>query len=163
ESGVRKVPSTHSAIVSSAVDVNTSSFVGRESEIEQVRSGLERVLSGDGQFFCIVGEPGIGKTRLAQEIAKAAVLSGRASVAWGRCWEGGGAPAYWPWIQVVRKCIRASGAEDALASLPRAVQEIVNAFSGSAFSSETSHLAEEHEIPLVAKTSGTSDSARFRL
>ena len=26
-------------------------------------------------------------------------------VAWGRCWEGGGAPAYWPWVQVLRSLV----------------------------------------------------------
>ena len=26
-------------------------------------------------------------------------------VAWGRCWEGGGAPAYWPWVQVLRSFV----------------------------------------------------------
>jgi predicted ATP-dependent serine protease len=72
-----------------------TSFVGRESELDELRGGLSRVLGGRGQFFCIAGEPGIGKTRLAQEIAAAAEQAG-ASVAWGRCREDGGAPAYWP-------------------------------------------------------------------
>ena len=49
----------------------------------------------------ISGEPGIGKTRLADELAAEAAQRG-AVVAWGAAWDGGGAPAYWPWIQVVR-------------------------------------------------------------
>src|SRR5207248_2668132 len=53
----------------------------------------------------IVGEPGIGKTRLADEIGLAAGERG-AQVLWGRCWEGGGAPAYWPWVQVIRAAMR---------------------------------------------------------
>ncbi|GAB2646486.1 ATP-binding protein [Kribbella swartbergensis] len=47
------------------------------------------------------GEAGIGKTRLAQELAGLALAEG-ASVAWGRCAETEGAPAYWPWRQVLR-------------------------------------------------------------
>jgi DNA-binding CsgD family transcriptional regulator len=48
-----------------------------------------------------VGEPGIGKTRLAQELAGVALARGTA-VAWGRCVETEGAPAFWPWRQVLR-------------------------------------------------------------
>jgi predicted ATPase len=49
----------------------------------------------------LTGEPGIGKSTLAEHIAGEATARG-ARVAWGRCWEAGGAPAYWPWIQVFR-------------------------------------------------------------
>ena len=48
-----------------------------------------------------VGEPGIGKTRLAQELAGVA-LAGGTTVAWGRCVESDGAPAFWPWRQLLR-------------------------------------------------------------
>jgi len=49
----------------------------------------------------LTGEPGIGKSRLAEHLAELADAAGCA-VVWGRCWEAGGAPAYWPWIQVFR-------------------------------------------------------------
>jgi predicted ATPase len=49
----------------------------------------------------VIGEPGIGKTRLAQEIAGGALAAGHA-VAWGRCVEADGAPPYWPWLQILR-------------------------------------------------------------
>jgi hypothetical protein len=51
----------------------------------------------------VSGEPGIGKTRLADEISARARSRGL-RVIWGRCWEGGGAPAFWPIIQIIRKC-----------------------------------------------------------
>lgn len=89
------------------------SFVGREREIERLSAGLETVLSGHGQLFLIEGEPGIGKSRLAHEVcAKAEARSVRA--VWGRCWEGGGAPAYWPWIQIFRSLGDSSGLEPIL-------------------------------------------------
>ena len=34
-----------------------------------------------------------------------------AEIHWGRCWEEGGAPPYWPWVQVLRACVRERGAE----------------------------------------------------
>lgn len=73
-------------------------FVGRERELAELRAGLEAVAGGRGCLFLIAGEPGIGKTRLAEEVA-----AGHAAAVWGRCWEGGGAPAFWPWIQVFRR------------------------------------------------------------
>jgi hypothetical protein len=48
-----------------------------------------------------VGEPGIGKTRLANDFASEAAARG-AQISWGRAWEAGGAPAYWPWVEAMR-------------------------------------------------------------
>jgi eukaryotic-like serine/threonine-protein kinase len=79
-------------------------FVGREHELLELRQGLREVLAGAGRLFLISGEPGIGKTRLAEELGAEALARG-ARVIWGRCWAGDGAPAYWPWIQVVRSCL----------------------------------------------------------
>ena len=53
----------------------------------------------------LVGEPGIGKTRTAQELATYAGLRG-CQVLWGRCHESRGAPPYWPWIQLIRSYVR---------------------------------------------------------
>jgi len=53
----------------------------------------------------IGGEAGIGKSRLADELASRARDRG-ARVLWGRCWEAGGAPAYWPWVQAIRSYVR---------------------------------------------------------
>ena len=57
---------------------------------------------GRGRVVLVAGEPGIGKTRLAEEAARRAAAAGM-GVAWGRCHEGDGAPALWPWAQVVRQ------------------------------------------------------------
>jgi hypothetical protein len=76
-------------------------FVGREREVALLLEGLAGLASGRGSLFCLTGEPGIGKTRLADELAGHATRAG-AAVAWGAAWDGGGAPAYWPWIEVVR-------------------------------------------------------------
>jgi tetratricopeptide (TPR) repeat protein len=81
------------------------SFVGREQELLELRAALDET-PARGRVFLISGEPGIGKTRLADEIAGEARRRGT-KVAWGRCWEGGGTPAYWPFIQIVRSCIEA--------------------------------------------------------
>ena len=76
-------------------------FVGRSEEIERGRRAVETAERGEGALVAFTGEAGIGKTRLADAVASIAAQNG-ARVAWGRCWEAGGAPAYWPWIQIFR-------------------------------------------------------------
>lgn len=76
-------------------------FVGRARELDELGLALAGAGAGHGSLLLISGEPGIGKSRLMEEVAaRAEELGWR--VLTGRCWEGGGAPAYWPWIQVVR-------------------------------------------------------------
>jgi DNA-binding SARP family transcriptional activator len=83
----------------------TSVFVGREGELAELLSGLEDTLAGRGRLFLISGEPGIGKSRLADELANRAAQRG-ARVLVGRSWEAGGAPAFWPWVQALRTLVR---------------------------------------------------------
>jgi predicted ATPase len=80
-------------------------FVAREWELATLEAGLEDALAGRGRLFLLVGEAGIGKSRLADEFASRAKERG-ALVLWGRCWEAGGAPAYWPWVQSLRSYVR---------------------------------------------------------
>ena len=71
-------------------------FVGRQREMGDLKGSLEETLSGRGRLVMLVGEPGIGKTRTAQELATYAGLRG-AQVLWGRSYEEQGVPPYWPW------------------------------------------------------------------
>jgi tetratricopeptide (TPR) repeat protein len=80
-------------------------LVGRQRELEELSAGLADALAQRGRLLMLVGEPGIGKTRLAEEIASLARQQG-AKVLWGRCWEDEGAPAFWPWVQVLRLYIQ---------------------------------------------------------
>jgi tetratricopeptide (TPR) repeat protein len=75
-------------------------FVGRDAELAELSAALDEARTGRGRLYLVCGEPGIGKTRLADELARAAAERGMA-VHWGRCWEAGGAPAYWPWLDVL--------------------------------------------------------------
>jgi hypothetical protein len=76
-------------------------FVGRERELAELRAALQQTILGQGGLVLVSGEPGIGKTRLVEELSASAVNAG-SQVLVGRCWESGGAPAYWPWIQALR-------------------------------------------------------------
>ena len=63
-------------------------------------AALDDAMSGQGRLVMLAGEPGIGKTRTAQELATLAEQRG-AQVLWGRCYEEAGAPPYWPWVQSI--------------------------------------------------------------
>jgi DNA-binding winged helix-turn-helix (wHTH) protein len=87
-----------------------SVFVGRARTLERLERALDAALAGRGGLVLLAGEPGIGKTRTAEEIARVARERG-AEVAVGRCFEGEGAPAFWPWLQLLRELLAASDLE----------------------------------------------------
>ena len=97
-------------------------LVGRRRELEALTGWLAAARDGRGRLALCAGEPGIGKTRLAQELAAQAAAQGVA-VAWGRCAEVEGAPAYWPWRQV----LRALGRDDALGGAERSCRRSATA------------------------------------
>src|SRR5512143_2813015 len=86
-------------------------FVGRERELQELGVALRGAAAGRGGLHLIVGEPGIGKTRLADEIAARAEAEGIAAL-WGRCWEAEGRPPYWPWVQILRELRERRGEAD---------------------------------------------------
>jgi AAA ATPase-like protein len=87
-----------------------AAFVGRSGELAVLRAALRQAAAGDGRLALVTGEPGIGKTELARAFAQVATADG-ALVLWGSAWEDGGAPPYWPWVQVLRSYGRQAGAE----------------------------------------------------
>src|SRR5215471_1764238 len=94
-------------------------FVGREREQAVLLNAWQRAQAGAATYVLVHGEAGVGKTRLVDEIGGRV----RADGAWvlrGRCWDLGGAPAYWPWIQAFGALIDEAG-EATLAPL---LQEI---------------------------------------
>ncbi len=116
-----------------------------------LRRGLERAAAGRGSVFLVSGEPGIGKTELADRLAVEAESRG-VWVLWGRAWEDEGAPAFWPWARVIR------------AHLERAPDDLA-----SQMQAMLSHLAQvapeiREQVPdLPAPPSLNSEQARFRL
>ncbi|MGI9224023.1 MAG: ATP-binding protein [Woeseiaceae bacterium] len=79
-------------------------FVGRATEIGIIGDAINGVRDGQGSVLLFAGEPGIGKSTLARTSADLAKSEGIA-VYWGFSWEAGGAPAYWPWTQLLRSLV----------------------------------------------------------
>ncbi len=135
----------------------TGSLVGRERELAELRHGLDGAFAGRGGLFMVAGDPGVGKTALADEIGAEAVARG-ASVLWGRAWDGGGAPAYWPWLRIVRRLASERDIEPALHALgPEAAGRLTRLIPGL------------RPAPAAANGGGhapdlpDSDAARFQL
>jgi DNA-binding SARP family transcriptional activator/tetratricopeptide (TPR) repeat protein len=78
-------------------------LVGRDLELRQVMLALDEARTAT-RVVLVEGEPGIGKTRLVEEAATAAGARG-AAVLWGRAFEGGAAPAFWPWLPPLRSLV----------------------------------------------------------
>jgi DNA-binding SARP family transcriptional activator/tetratricopeptide (TPR) repeat protein len=127
-------------------------FVGREAELVQLTDGLEDAIAGRGRLFFFAGEPGIGKSRLADEVIRQATQRGM-RVLIGRCWEAGGAPAYWPWVQSLRSYARDTEPEQLRAQLGAGAVELAQI------------VPELRELlpGLPEPVSAESEGARFRL
>jgi len=122
-------------------------FVGRERALATLRAGLEDALAGRGRTLLLTGEPGIGKTRTAEVLAEEAQARG-ALVLFGRCLETEGAPAFWPWTQVLRGFERE-------ASVRALIEELVAA------SEDAARLVLATRTPGAALAEGAD--ARFRV
>jgi DNA-binding SARP family transcriptional activator len=80
------------------------SLAGRDEELTALTGLVDQVVAGAGSlaFVALTGEPGIGKSRLAIEVATYADEQG-VTIAWGRCSQDDGAPALWPWATVLER------------------------------------------------------------
>jgi DNA-binding SARP family transcriptional activator len=135
-----------------AVETPGGAFVGRGRELAELVGGLDDAFAGRGRLFLLEGEPGIGKSRLAEELmAEARAREMRVLV--GRCWEAGGAPAYWPWVQSLRAYVRQTDTTTLRSQLP----------AGAADLAQVVPELRQHFADLPEVSSLESEGARFRL
>ena len=91
----------------------SSPLVGRAAEFDLVRDKLEEVREGRGAFVAVMGEAGLGKSRLLAEVRKSATAEAMPPVAWleGRALSYEQAVTYYPWRQAIREAIDAREGE----------------------------------------------------
>jgi len=127
-------------------------LLGREGVMDLLQESLQQALAGACRCVLITGGPGLGKTRAVEELLADAQQLG-ADAWFGRCTEVEGAPAFWPFIQVVRAALRDRGAAELRSLLGSEGADIAGAIS------ELRVLWPD--LPEAAPLSSTS--ARFRL
>ncbi len=103
-------------------------FVGRRQELDQLKEALEDALGGRGSLAMLVGEPGIGKTRLAEEFTVYARLRG-AQVLSGRSYEGAVEVAYFPFVEAFRQYVRARPDAELRRELGEGAPDVANLVS----------------------------------
>ncbi len=135
-----------------------SPFVGRSSELEELKGRMEAAMSGKGGLVMVVGEPGIGKTRLTEELSVYARMRG-AQVLFGQCYESEGAPPYIPFIEALRQYVGSRPAEalrselgDAASDVAKLVSEVRTTLPDIPHSPEQEPEAERYRL-LEAVTS----------
>ena len=88
-----------------------SRFVGRDAEMEQLHGALESVRRGHGEVAAVVGEPGVGKSRLFHELTRSHRVAGcrilqTSAVSYGR------ASSYLPVIDLLKAYFRIDERDD---------------------------------------------------
>jgi tetratricopeptide (TPR) repeat protein len=109
-----------------------STFVGRERERDQLTAGWRGARAGRASHVLLSGDAGIGKTRLVDELVAQVTRDG-GRVLRGRCWDPGGTPAYWPWIQALAWYVDEAGGAAArrlLADLDPALVRLLPSLRG---------------------------------
>jgi len=100
-----EAPATRTSVLERIV---RGRLVGRTEELRELREHLDRMLSAEGRLVLISGEPGIGKTRLAEELAVYAHLRG-AWVLRGHCYEQDVGVPYLPFMETLRMLFHLTG------------------------------------------------------
>ena len=91
----------------------TSSLVGRAAEYQLLCDRLEDVRQGRGSCVAVIGEAGLGKSRLLAEVRKLATADTQSPVTWleGRALSYEQAVTYYPWRQIIREAVGAKEGE----------------------------------------------------
>ena len=81
-----------------------SILIGRDEELAKLKAALLAARQGQGQLVSLIGEAGVGKSRLVTELKRAALQSPTSNLIWleGRCLEMGATASYWPFVDLFR-------------------------------------------------------------
>ena len=127
-----------------------SPFFGRERELGELRVALEDAMSGQGRLVMLAGEPGIGKTRITQELASYAEQQG-AQVLWGWCYEEGSLP-YLPFVEALRAYVLSRDSDDLSQELGSGAPDVARIVSEV-----------RDKLPVELRPPGDPEEDRYRL
>src|SRR4051794_28339855 len=138
-------------------------LLGRGRELSELMAAFDEARAGRGGLVLISGDPGIGKTRLARTLGDQARDAG-AVVALARGWDGGGAPLYWPWLQVVRAVAAERDDELLPADLGAGGFPAAGLGAGAGWVAQIApEVRERVDLPASDEAAAESEQARFAL
>ncbi len=126
--GVSAAPASDAGPIPAGRDVT---FVGREAVLQMLSTAFTSAREGAGGLYLLVGEPGIGKSRCALELA--ARLGPETSVLSANCGGNPSGPPLWPWLQILRAC---ADQEEPGSSLGQQARELLGALQNGAGSGD---------------------------
>src|ERR687894_1195415 len=131
----------------------SSPLVGRDADFQLLREKLEGLLAGQGAFVGVVGEAGLGKSRLIAEARNLVNTDSQPQIVWleGRAISYGQVTAYYPWRQVIRESI---GAQEG--DTPERVRERLRV-------ARDRYGLPEDELPFLEALLGVESEASLRL
>jgi serine/threonine protein kinase len=127
-------------------------FVGREQELKQLQAAFDAALSGRGALAMVVGEPGIGKTAVCEQLATYVTLRGGKTLV-GHCYEEGSLSLpYLPFVEAMRSHV--------LAREPEGLQKDLGGGAG-----EVARIVSEvrDRVRVAPVEEGDAEEQRWRL
>ena len=98
-------------------------FVGRDAERAELGRWLDRAVRGRGGLVLVGGEPGVGKTRLVEQLLDAARQQGCLALT-GRCYESEGTAPFIPFVEIIEQYARVAPSEVMRETLGDAAPEV---------------------------------------
>jgi tetratricopeptide (TPR) repeat protein len=127
-------------------------FVGREPELKQLQSAFDGAMSGQGALLMVVGEPGIGKTALCEQVSTYVTLRGGKTLL-GHCYEEGSLSLpYLAFVEALRSYVLTRDTKDLRKELGTGASDVARIVS---------EIRERLKIKL--KPPGDPEEARYRL
>ena len=122
-------PSAEAASPSGPDPTYRKAFVGREAEIWQLHAAVDEAVSGHGSLVMVVGEPGIGKTSLCEQLGTYAALRGGTTLI-GHCYEEGSLSLpYLAFVEAMRSYVLAREPDDLKKDLDSGASDVARIVS----------------------------------
>ena len=136
----------------SANPLYRTTFVGREPEMKQLQAAFDGAISGQGELTMVVGEPGIGKTTVTEQLGTYAMLRGGMTLV-GHCYEEGSLSLpYLPFVEAMRAYVLDRETDDLRSELGPGAGAVARIVSEV-----------RDRIDLPAAEPASPDEERFRL
>jgi class 3 adenylate cyclase/tetratricopeptide (TPR) repeat protein len=134
-------------------------FVGRDREVDQLRQALERAQAGHGQVVAVVGEPGVGKSRLYWEFTRSHRVQGWQTLESGSV-SYGTTTAYLPIINLLKAYFRIEGRDETRTIREKVTGKVLSLDRGLEFT--LSALLALLEVPVEDAAWGQLDPSQRR-